>query len=521
MPRRGDHHHRRRAGLRRPQARGDGRAREPDPGGVVLPPAATGGVRRGLRPGVVHPARPRARPRSRTRSSRPTDRRTDPAQLLRPGPVPEGVPIVRRLAPIAVTVAVACSVAVGDVADAASRHTHRRAGTVYSRPGPYAAGVTTLTIGDRKTEVWYPASRARGRRTAPRRLRDREVAAAGVAGPGGEQGRESPVHHRRRSRHPRVRTGDPSRSWCSPTAPVATATSPPSSRPISPSWGFVVTSPDFLERGLGASLGAAPATPRTDADVIDASIAAVRASGPSPGSAPGCGAPARPGGDRRPLGRRKERDRVRRATERPRVHPARRRGRRLPGPPRGDATAEQGRAVHGRRERHRGAARRHPLVLRRGPGAEASRRDRRRRPPQRDERHLRDRHGGRRRGEARAGCRAARAREPRPPRHGRVLRAEPPARSACGRSPAISSSPSCGTRSASRSARSASSPTIVRAFAPIKVLYTEHAADPLTASAPAPCPSAVAVTRKRTDRSELHGAYGACIRPASVTSTVS
>ena len=57
-----DHHDRRRHRLRRPQAQGDGRPRQPDLGGVVLPGHAPGDVQGGVRPGGLHPLRRAARP---------------------------------------------------------------------------------------------------------------------------------------------------------------------------------------------------------------------------------------------------------------------------------------------------------------------------------------------------------------------------------------------------------------------------------------------------------------------------
>ncbi len=62
--RRPDHHDGRRPGLRRPEAGGHGRAREPDPGRLVLPRRGAGDLRRRLRVGVVHPPR-RSRCRAR------------------------------------------------------------------------------------------------------------------------------------------------------------------------------------------------------------------------------------------------------------------------------------------------------------------------------------------------------------------------------------------------------------------------------------------------------------------------
>ncbi len=146
---------------------------------------------------------------------------------------------------------------------------------VYARPGPFAAGVTTLSIGDRETEVWYPAPR---RETAgrhrdvyeiakwlPQALQDL-VASKGVKAPFTTDAYRN-IRVSKRGPFPLVVFAHGAGGYRDQSTFLTTHLA---------SWGFVVTSPDFLERGLGATLGATPATPRTDADVIDASIAAVR-----------------------------------------------------------------------------------------------------------------------------------------------------------------------------------------------------------------------------------------------------
>ena len=49
------------------------------------------------------------------------------------------------------------------------------------------------------------------------------------------------------------------------------------------SWGFVVISPDYLERGLGSVLGSPPANPRPDTEIADEAIRAIRAADAAPG----------------------------------------------------------------------------------------------------------------------------------------------------------------------------------------------------------------------------------------------
>jgi len=58
---------------------------------------------------------------------------------------------------IAATLAV---VAIAFVAPAsASVRTAKPRTPAYASPGPFAAGVTTLDLSDRKVEVWYPANK--------------------------------------------------------------------------------------------------------------------------------------------------------------------------------------------------------------------------------------------------------------------------------------------------------------------------------------------------------------------------
>ena len=157
------------------------------------------------------------------------------------------------------------------------------------------------------------------------------------------------------------------------------------------SWGFVVASPDFLERGLGAQLGAPPAITRTEDDVIE------RRRSPRP--APGVPEDRCSKGKIAIVGHSAGGGTAIRYADQPNVLTyipmssgavRDRNGGAPPMPPqkpsmyitgRQDGIAEFDRVEHRVRDR---------------PGAEALRRDRRLRPPERDERHLRDRQGRRR-----------------------------------------------------------------------------------------------------------------------------
>jgi dienelactone hydrolase len=145
----------------------------------------------------------------------------------------------------------------------------------FAKHGPYAVGVTTLSLGDRDAEVWYPV--------APSSVRDRRRDVYEIAKwlPQGLQDlltsrnveapfRTNAYRNVRASRagpFPLVLFSHGFSGWRDQSTFLTTHLA---------SWGFVVASPDFLERGLAAQLGGPPATPRTEDDVINATLAAVR-----------------------------------------------------------------------------------------------------------------------------------------------------------------------------------------------------------------------------------------------------
>jgi pimeloyl-ACP methyl ester carboxylesterase len=150
---------------------------------------------------------------------------------------------------------------------------------VFAKAGPYAVGVTTLTIGDRTTEVWYPASKqsVRGKtkdayniaKYLPQGLQDL-LTSKNVSAPFTTDAyRDVPASAE--GPFPLVVFSHGVGAYREQSSFLTTHLA---------SWGFVVTSPDFLERGLGSMLGVPVATPRTDDDIVNAAVVATRAAFP-------------------------------------------------------------------------------------------------------------------------------------------------------------------------------------------------------------------------------------------------
>ena len=193
------------------------------------------------------------------------------------------MPFLRRHATASVLVAVSVlapcrprrrAPGVAGAAPAPVRAAHRPVAK-YAKPGPYRAGVTTLTIGDRKADVWYPIAPKAARKHhkdvyeiakwLPRALQDL-VASKGVRAPFTTDAYRG-VKVSSRGPFPLVVFAHGFGGYRDQSTFLTTHLA---------TWGFVVASPDFLERGLGAQLGDVPATPRTEKDVIDSTLAAVR-----------------------------------------------------------------------------------------------------------------------------------------------------------------------------------------------------------------------------------------------------
>jgi dienelactone hydrolase len=172
---------------------------------------------------------------------------------------------------VAAVVLLGTVVAVAPAASAAKRTPK----AVFAAAGPYEVGVETLTIGDRKAEVWYPTTpkAVRGKRRdayeiakyLPQALQDL-LAKAKIDAPFTTDAYRGvkPVGKRR---FPLVLFSHGFSGYREQSTFLTTHIA---------SWGFVVASPDFLERGLTSQLGSPPAVRRTDDEILNATVKATR-----------------------------------------------------------------------------------------------------------------------------------------------------------------------------------------------------------------------------------------------------
>jgi dienelactone hydrolase len=146
----------------------------------------------------------------------------------------------------------------------------------YAQPGPYAAGVTTLDLPDRKVEVWYPATKKAARGAVPASFDLVEKAPPAIVSllpPGASAAYETAAF--RDIRAAKQQGGFPLVLMAHGTAGYREQLSYLGAHLAS--WGFVVASPDILERGLAALLGSPPATPVDDVTTMRATEALLRA----------------------------------------------------------------------------------------------------------------------------------------------------------------------------------------------------------------------------------------------------
>lgn len=157
-----------------------------------------------------------------------------------------------------------------------------RAGeAAYAESGPYEVGVTTIQLSDRKMEVWYPVDPA-DIGTGPRDeyfIRDYVSAAFDSLIPDDvnppfvtDATRDVPASPD--GPFPLVLFSHGFASYRVQSTFLTTHLA---------SWGFVVISPDYLERGLKSVLGEPPAVSRADTAVADEAIETARAANLAPG----------------------------------------------------------------------------------------------------------------------------------------------------------------------------------------------------------------------------------------------
>ena len=152
----------------------------------------------------------------------------------------------------------------------------------YATDGPYEVGVTTMSLGDRKVEVWYPADSALIG-SVPKDVYDvrtflPEFFNAYLANfPWVVPTVETDAH-----RDVAAAPGPFPLSIFSHGAAGYRLTSTELTTRVA-SWGFIVVSPDYLERGLLNALGTPPGNPRSDTVVAGEAIDAAKAANLVPG----------------------------------------------------------------------------------------------------------------------------------------------------------------------------------------------------------------------------------------------
>jgi len=144
----------------------------------------------------------------------------------------------------------------------------------FAKPGPYVAGVTTIKLDDRSIEVWYPANKssAKGKKKDSYYLRDwlptaiqDLLDAKGVNPPFKTDAyRALPVA---KGAFPLLVFSHGAGGYRDQSTFLTTHLA---------TWGFVVASPDFLERGIASQLGGAPTTPKANLEVYDETVAKIR-----------------------------------------------------------------------------------------------------------------------------------------------------------------------------------------------------------------------------------------------------
>jgi hypothetical protein len=151
----------------------------------------------------------------------------------------------------------------------------------YADRGPHPVGVTTLSLGDRSVEVWYPAD-PEGIGDTPREsyfIRDFVPPSFDALIPP----EVDPPYLTDAYRDVPAAPGSHPLSIFSHGAASFRLQSTELTTHLA-SWGFVVISPDYLERGLANVLGSPPAAPKVDTLVAELAIDAVIAAGDDPGS---------------------------------------------------------------------------------------------------------------------------------------------------------------------------------------------------------------------------------------------
>ena len=183
---------------------------------------------------------------------------------------------------VATTAFLASTITVGGTGAVPANAAPASAGPAYAEAGPYAAGVTTLDLPDRKVEVWYPAKKKATAGAVPASfdLLEKVPPAIKALLPAGTDVTYTTDAYRdvkaarKKGGFPLVLMAHGTAGYREQLAYLGEHLA---------SWGFVVASPDITERGLMALLGSPPATLRDDVEVMRDTEALVRSAGDTKG----------------------------------------------------------------------------------------------------------------------------------------------------------------------------------------------------------------------------------------------
>ena len=193
------------------------------------------------------------------------------------------LPVVAGVVALLALVAAACVPPPPEPATGPSPNDAPRAAEpAYVGPGPYAAGVTTISLGDRDMEVWYPADPAAAGGVAPDEYFVRDFVAGWVEDLLDPSVNPPFVTDGYRGITPAVADGPfPLVLFSHGFAGFRLTTTFLTTHLAS--WGFVVIAPDYLERGLASVLGDPVPGARSDRVVADQAIEAAKAASATPG----------------------------------------------------------------------------------------------------------------------------------------------------------------------------------------------------------------------------------------------
>jgi dienelactone hydrolase len=150
----------------------------------------------------------------------------------------------------------------------------------FDEPGPYVAGVTTLSLADREVEIWYPADPGAEEGVAREEYFIRSWLPPVIDGLLDPDANPPFVEEAYRDIEPSQEGGHPTVIFAHGFSAFRTQSTFLTAHLAS--WGFVVVSVDYLERGLASALGFAPENPIDDVTVTRLAVDALATASATP-----------------------------------------------------------------------------------------------------------------------------------------------------------------------------------------------------------------------------------------------